>query len=82
MHWFASVINVHFSEGPHRFLKRTEIIKFLEEAGFEIKKEETTVIIPYGPRFITKIGEFLERMFKDTLMPLIGLRRIFVCTKH
>jgi len=39
------------------------------------------VLIAFGPRFLTKFGEFFERIFKNNLMKYIGLRRIFVCEK-
>ena len=81
VHWFAGLTSIHHTEGPHRFLSRKEILKDLRNAGFIVKREETTVLIPFGPRFITKFGEVLERIFKNTLMPLVGLRRIFICEK-
>ena len=82
IHAFAALTGIHHSEGPHRFLPRKEIINFLRKNNFEIIKEETTVLIPYGPRFITKIGDFLEMIFKNNLMPVLGLRRIFICKKN
>lgn len=81
IHWFAAVIGIHHSEGPHRFLQRKKAIKIIKDAGFSIKKEETTVLIPYGPKFLTDFGEKMENIFKNSLMPLLGLRRIFICEK-
>jgi len=81
IHWVVAVLNIHHSEGPHRFLRRKKLIKYIHDAGLKIKKEQTTVLIAQGPRFITKIGEFLEKLFKNNLMQLIGLRRIFICEK-
>ena len=81
VHWFAAVTHIHHSEGPHRFLSRAEIIRCIKNAGLKIKKEETTVLIPYGPKAVTKFGEFLERNLKNTVMPIFGLRRIFILTR-
>ncbi len=81
IHWLAAVTGIHHSEGPHRFLRRKKAIKMIKDAGFCIKKEETTVLIPFGPKFLTGFGEKLENMFKNSLMPLLGLRRIFICEK-
>ena len=81
VHWFAAITHIHHSEGPHRFLSRAEIIRHIRNAGLKIKKEETTVFIPYGPGFVTRSGELFEKWFKHTLMPLFGLRRIFICEK-
>jgi len=81
IHAFAAKTGIHHSEGPHKFLHHSEAKRYIKEAGLRIKKEETTVLIPYGPRFITKTGEIVEKIFKKTLMPMLGLRRIFVCEK-
>lgn len=81
VHWFAALTGIHHSEGPHRFIHRKKVEKMLRNAGFKIKKFETTVFIPYGPRFLTRLGEVFEKAFKRTLMPHIGLKHIFVCEK-
>lgn len=81
VHWFAAIFDIHHSEGPHKFLSRKKIKALLKEAGFKIIKEETTVIIPAGPKLLIKAGEVFERLFKRNLMVVLGLRRIFVCRK-
>ena len=81
IHWFAAVTGIHHSEGPHLFISRKKMIEYIKNAGLRIKKEETTVLIAFGPRFITKFGEFFEKIFKNNLMKYLGLRRIFVCEK-
>ncbi len=81
VHWVAAVLEIHPSEGPHRFLSRDSILKCIKLSGFIIKREKTTVLIPYGPRFITRIGEFIERLAGEPVMRLIGLRRIFILKK-
>ncbi len=81
VHWTADKLNIHFGEGPHRFIPRKELHRIIRRAGFRIIKEETTVLIPYGPKFLTDFGLFLEKTFRKSLMPYLGLRRIFVCRK-
>lgn len=81
VHWFAAFTGIHHSEGPHRFLRRKEVLSLIEKTGFAVKKEETTVLIPYGPKSLTDFGEKLEQLFKNSLMPFLGLRRIFICEK-
>lgn len=81
VHALAALTGIHHSEGPHKFLHHSEAKKYIKDAGLKIKREETTVFIPYGPKFITKPGEIFEKIFKKTLMPMLGLRRIFICEK-
>lgn len=81
VHWFVAIFGIHHSEGPHRFLRRSKIKNLLKKAGFKLIKEDTTVLIPVGPRWLTKFGEHLENSLKNTLMPYLGLRRIFICKK-
>jgi SAM-dependent methyltransferase len=81
VHWFAAIFDIHFSEGYHRFLSRRSIVHLLRTSGFRIVREETTVLIPAGPDRIVGFGEKLEKIFKDTLLPIFGLRRIFICKK-
>jgi hypothetical protein len=52
------------------------------KAGLKVKKEATTVFIPAGPKFLIKFGEWFEKKFEKTLMPWLGLRRIFICIKQ
>ncbi|PIN79120.1 hypothetical protein COV14_00970 [Candidatus Woesearchaeota archaeon CG10_big_fil_rev_8_21_14_0_10_33_12] len=81
VHWFAAVTGIHHSEGPHLFIPRKKMIVYIKNAGLKIKREETTVLIAFGPKFLVRLGELLERIFKNSLMKYIGLRRIFVCEK-
>ena len=57
IHAFTAFTKIHHSEGPHKFLRRGRIIKMLEDNGFKVVNEETTVLFAYGPRFFIKIGE-------------------------
>ena len=81
IHWLAAIFNLHHSEGPHRFKRRKNILKMFESSNFKIEKEKTVILIPGGPKLLIKFGEWFEEKFEKTLMPYLGLRRIFICRK-
>jgi len=81
VHWFAAVTGIHHSEGPHRFIPRKKLLKFLRKAGFKIKNEKTTVLFAFGPRWFTRVGELIEQSIGEQLRRIICLRRIFICRK-
>lgn len=81
IHQIAAKTKIHHSEGPHRFIPRKELLEAFKKHGFKIKKEETTVLFPIGPKWLITIGEHIESLFKNSLMKYVGLRRIFVCEK-
>lgn len=82
VHALAAVTGFHHSEGPHRFIRYQRLRRMIEAAGFVIEKTETTVLIPGGPKFLVRAGEWIEEHTRHTLMPLLGLRRIFIGRKR
>jgi 2-polyprenyl-3-methyl-5-hydroxy-6-metoxy-1,4-benzoquinol methylase len=80
IHWLAAITGLHHSEGPHRFIRRRKLLRLLKEAHFSIIIESTTVLIPGGPAFLIRLGEFLESIIPESVKRIIGLRRIFICT--
>ncbi|MDY6861522.1 MAG: methyltransferase domain-containing protein [Thermodesulfobacteriota bacterium] len=81
IHWMAAVFNFHHSEGPHRFLRRKNLVSIIIDAGFKIIKEASTVIIPGGPQSIIRFGEYLEKKLPFYFISLLALRRILICQK-
>lgn len=81
LHWLAEKTNLHHSEGPSSFLTRRKIIRLLRKTGFIIKKEKTTVFIPLGPKFLIKLGRYLENIISEPIKRIFCLRRMFVCKK-
>ena len=81
VHALAAITGMHHSEGPHRFVPRLRLREALTLAGFFIEGIETTVLVPAGPQWLLRIGKWLETRTRDSLMPLIGLRHLFVCRK-
>jgi len=76
IHAIASMLNLHHSEGPHRFIRLSALEPMIERAGFRIVRSETTVLVPGGPAALVRIGEWIEKHTRSTLMPLLGLRRV------
>jgi coenzyme F420 hydrogenase subunit beta len=81
VHALAAITGAHHSEGPHRFIRYRRLVDMVTRAGFEIEKAETTVLIPGGPDWLVKFGEWVEARTKHTLMPWFGLRRVLICRK-
>ncbi|MCX6340336.1 MAG: Coenzyme F420 hydrogenase/dehydrogenase, beta subunit C-terminal domain [Candidatus Aureabacteria bacterium] len=81
LHTFAAATGLHHGEGPHRFIPRKELMSSLAESGFKIDREESTVLIPYGPRWITRTGEWIENLLPEIIRRWICLRRILWCRK-
>ena len=77
--YLAAITGLHHSEGPHRFLGYGRLQSMIRDVGFDIEHSETTVLIPAGPDWFINFGYWLEARTKNTLMPLIGLRRLFIC---
>ncbi|MBW2996335.1 class I SAM-dependent methyltransferase [Candidatus Woesearchaeota archaeon] len=82
IHWFSAVFGIHHSEGPHKFLRRRKLLTLLKKTGFKVIKQKTTVLIPAGPKQLTRLGELLEKILGKNIMHLIGLRHIFICKKE
>jgi len=78
MHALAAITGLHHSEGPHRFQRLAKLKQYISEAGFTIEHCETTVLIPAGPPWFIELGGWLEDRTKESLMPRIGLRRLFI----
>lgn len=81
VHALAAITQLHHSEGPHRFIRYSRLLPMVRDAGFHIEHAETTVLIPGGPAWLLKLGDWLEAKTKNSLMPWLGLRRILICRK-
>jgi SAM-dependent methyltransferase len=81
IHALAAILKLHHSEGPHRFIPLPKIKNLIGKAGFKIEALETTVLIPAGPKVITRMGEWIEKRTRGWLMPFFGLRRVVIARK-
>jgi 2-polyprenyl-3-methyl-5-hydroxy-6-metoxy-1,4-benzoquinol methylase len=68
-------------EGPHRFLPSKEVKLLLRHTGWKLKDHKGTVLIPVGPIFIQKWGEWIIRHLQRTFISELGIRQFYVCTK-
>lgn len=81
VHALAAILDLHHSEGPHRFIRYPRLIDMINQVGLEIERAETTVLIPGGPEWLIKLSDWIEERTRHSLMPLVGLRRVIVCRK-
>ena len=81
IHALAAISGLHHSEGPHRFLPYRQLRQFISQAGFQMTQAETGVLVPAGPRWLVRTGEWLERHMSSRLMGFVGLRRLLICRK-
>jgi SAM-dependent methyltransferase len=82
VHALAAVTGLHHSEGPHRFIRYKRLLAMVEKAGFQVAHAETNVLVPEGPGWVIRLGEWLEARLRHSLMPWIGLRRMLICRKR
>jgi len=68
-------------EGPHRFLSSREVKGLLYAAGLELKRHESTLFIPVGPRAIKRMEPLVERVAAKTPLGELGIRQFFVCER-
>lgn len=82
VHALAAITGLHHSEGPHRFVTRSRLRRMVLAAGFTIETEATTVLVPGGPDWLVRLGEWIEARTQHSLMPYVGLRRILICRRR
>ena len=81
VHALAAILNLHHSEGPHRFIRYRRLLSMVGEAGFRVVHAETNVLIPEGPEWLLRFGQWLEERLPAFVMHGFGLRRFLVCRK-
>lgn len=80
-HWLAAIFNLHHSEGPHRFLRRSELLSLFASGGLEVVRENSAIIVPFSSQSSISLDRFLGRKLPQSLMRAIALRRSFVLRK-
>ncbi|MBN1951989.1 MAG: methyltransferase domain-containing protein [Bacteroidales bacterium] len=68
-------------EGPHRFLSSREVKTLLKHTGWNVLHHYGTLLIPVGPVFIQKFGEWIIRKLQRTCISELGIRQFYVCEK-
>jgi len=78
VHWLTVVININHSEGPHRFLKRGELLDCFRKQGLKVLRENTTILLPFNCSLSVKINWWLEKYLPERIKRYLALRRTFV----
>lgn len=81
VHWLTAAININHSEGPHRFLKRSELMECFRKNRMKILEENSTIILPFNNKLSVAIDRFLEKYLPQFIKSMIALRRTFVMVK-
>ncbi|MBN1119238.1 MAG: class I SAM-dependent methyltransferase [Bacteroidales bacterium] len=79
-HVFTLLFGGH-GEGPHRFIPSREVKKLLLHTGWKLNYHYGSVLIPFGPLFLQKFGEWLIRKFQKTYLSEFGIRQFYICEK-
>ncbi|HJX37841.1 MAG TPA: class I SAM-dependent methyltransferase [Anaerolineae bacterium] len=80
-HWISAILNIHHSEGPHRFLRRRTLLSLFASCGLDIVRENSTVFLPFSSELSTSTDRFLDRHLPDLVKRMTALRRTFVLRK-
>ena len=81
-HWVSAILNIHHSEGPHRFLRRGTLLGLFRACSLEIVRENSTVILPFSAATSVSIDQLLERALPHSIKRTIALRRSYLLRKH
>jgi len=81
VHWLSAIININHSEGPHRFLWRRSLVRAIRKNGFDIKEQNSTILMPFNNDVSIAIDKFLEKYLPEFIKSQIALRRTFVLKK-
>jgi len=69
-------------EGPHRFLRSSEVMAMLLKTGWKLITHKGTLLIPVGPSFLQNFGEKVIRASQNTFISEMGIRQFYVCEKY
>jgi len=81
VHWLTAAININHSEGPHRFLKRSELMECFRKNNMKILEENSTIILPFNNKLSVSIDRFMEKYLPQFIKSMIALRRTFIMVK-
>ena len=78
---YTAIFGGH-GEGPHRFLRSSEVKAMLKKTGWKLLEHKGTLLIPAGPKGVQNWGEKIIKRFQHTFISELGIRQFFVCEKH
>lgn len=80
-HWISAILNVHHSEGPHRFPRRSKLLALFRSSGLNIVRENSNIILPFSSSLSVSADRALERRLPGNIKRLVALRRSFLLRK-
>jgi ubiquinone/menaquinone biosynthesis C-methylase UbiE len=80
-HSLAAILNVHHSEGPRRFPRRSTLISLFGSCGLNVVRENSTIILPFSSGLSGSTDRLLEHILPETIKRFVALRRSFVLQK-
>jgi ubiquinone/menaquinone biosynthesis C-methylase UbiE len=81
VHSISAILNLHHSEGPHRFLRRGNLLRLFASNDLEIVRENSTVLLPFSSGLSVSANQSLERHLPESIKRRLALRRSFVLRK-
>jgi ubiquinone/menaquinone biosynthesis C-methylase UbiE/peptidoglycan/xylan/chitin deacetylase (PgdA/CDA1 family) len=75
--WFFG----NHGEGPHKFLSSKIVKALLADAGFKLILHKGTLLIPFGPAWLMKLGEKIINKFQNSFISEMGIRQFYVAKK-
>lgn len=78
---FTALFGGH-GEGPHRFLRTSEVKAMFEKTGWKLLFHKGTVLIPAGPAFLQNFGETIIQQFQNSFISELGIRQFYACEKY
>ena len=82
VHWLSAIININHSEGPHRFLRRNQLLESFKNSKLEILEENSTILLPFNNKISIFFDKLLEKFLPKFLKSLLMLRRSFILKKN
>jgi SAM-dependent methyltransferase len=68
-------------EGPHKFPHPENVRHMLALTNWKLIEHYATLLIPVGPLFLQKFGEFLIRRINKPWISNLGIRQFYVCER-
>lgn len=81
VHSLTAIIGINHSEGPHRFLRRGELLNCFKTNHLALLEENSTIIFPFNHPFSIKIDSILEKYLPTFIKQCVALRRTFILKK-
>jgi SAM-dependent methyltransferase len=80
-HWISAILNLHHSEGPHRFPRRGKLLSLFTSSGLDLVRENSTIILPFSSSLSVSADRVLQRRLPGNIRRLVALRRSFLLRK-